>query len=164
MQAKPKDSGIPRTQFSGQCPWLYGAFDHRAASGLKDPLSKNRPPNACDRIELVLDRAGLPFELICKKPLYCCTGHTRAKTLDAIARCAYDANGRIGPLISIRKQRSFAMALRLFHSAAAGLVPLLLIAASAPAAQIKWVSSYPAAKRQAKNKNALMMLDFYTDW
>ncbi len=56
------------------------------------------------------------------------------------------------------------MALRLFHSAAAGLVPLLLIAAAAPAAQIKWVSSYPAAKRQAKDKNALMMLDFYTDW
>ena len=56
------------------------------------------------------------------------------------------------------------MASRLFHSAAAGLVPFLVIAASAPAGEIKWVSSYASAKRAAKDKNALMMLDFYTDW
>ncbi len=56
------------------------------------------------------------------------------------------------------------MALRRFHSAALGLVPILVIAASAPASEIKWVSSYAEAKREAKDKNALMMLDFYTDW
>jgi hypothetical protein len=85
-------------------------------------------------------------------------------TLAAIGRCGYDANGRIGLLISIRKQRSSAMASKLFHSAAVGLVPFLVIAASAPASEIKWVSSYADAKREAKDKNALMMLDFYTDW
>jgi hypothetical protein len=41
---------------------------------------------------------------------------------------------------------------------------LLLWTACAQAAEIKWVSSFDSALRQAKASNKLIMADFYTDW
>lgn len=53
---------------------------------------------------------------------------------------------------------------KLLSAVVAGFGTVLIVATPAMASEINWSHSYREAKKSVKGSDALLMLDFYTDW
>lgn len=64
----------------------------------------------------------------------------------------------------IMEERRMAMQGRRSVAILAGASVALLWTSNAHASEIQWIKSYDEAARTTRQRDTLMMLDFYTDW